>query len=157
MKRLVASIIFIALLGFSAVACSCMGTLSIRESKKSSDVAFVGKVIGIENVGETQVEADGTEVFWTWGRSFTFEVSRIYKGRTKSSVITIYSGIGGPDCGQYFESGKEYIVYAYEVNDDRMKGVSTPYFYTSFCARNRPLTPSELNGLGKGRKPTPAL
>ncbi len=38
-------------------------------------------------------------------------VQDIYKGKITNDTLTIYTGLGGGDCGIRFEIGKKYIVY----------------------------------------------
>ena len=46
--------------------------------------------------------------------------------------IEILTGMGGGDCGYSFQSGVDYIVYAYKNSEGRLE--------TGICSRTRPLT-----------------
>ena len=46
--------------------------------------------------------------------------------------IEILTGRGGGDCGYSFQSGVDYIIYAYKNSEGRLE--------TGICSRTRPLT-----------------
>jgi hypothetical protein len=53
----------------------------------------------------------------SWGYDVTFKVYRSWKNVGTTSVI-LRTGSGGGDCGYVFNRGDDYLVYAYELNDD---------------------------------------
>lgn len=90
------------LLGFfyqptPAFACSC-AEASTTEQFSNATAVFIGTV-------ET-ISLDGRQ------RSVDFDVSEWQKGSSTESV-TVATGWGDADCGFDFETGKEYVVYAY--------------------------------------------
>ncbi len=71
-------------------------------------------------------------------RSRTKRVVRMKIGEVLTGVdaaqkeIEIVTGMGGGDCGYSFQSGVDYIVYAYKNSEGRLE--------TGICSRTRPLT-----------------
>jgi hypothetical protein len=46
------------------------------------------------------------------GITVLLSVNNVFKGNKTTQKIRIMTGIGGGDCGYYFQAGKSYIVYA---------------------------------------------
>lgn len=87
-------------------ACKCMQR-SFAEEFQDAEQVFVGTPV-------SRVEGEVV--------SYTFRVSKIFKGAQRDSII-ITTGFGGGDCGVRFVIGTSYLVYA---ND----------FRTNSCRRN---------------------
>ena len=116
-----------------AHACSCMPNPPPLEALDGSAAVFSGKVV-----------SSGTfsfEHYW----SVEIEVDTVWKGPVTSTtfVYTTY----GPTCGyEWFERGKDFLVYAYESDET---------LYASLCSRTRPFEYAEedLQELGDGWAP----
>jgi hypothetical protein len=69
---------------------------------------------------------------------------------------TIYTGIGGGDCGFYFKKGLEYILYASKQNLDFSKKFNAENFNKSFwtdiCTRTQKTNLDEIKRICKFRK-----
>jgi len=122
----------------SAIACSCVppppeiksgrelaewranqvstifeGTVEDLELKSPLLEASVGSLISA-NLDET------TPVL-----QVNFSVSRWYRGG-QHSPVRVETGLGGGDCGFPFQKGKQYLVYAYKDDADRLStGICT--------------------------------
>ena len=119
-----------------AHACSCRPNPPPLEALDGSAAVFSGKVV-----------SSGTfsfEHYW----SVEIEVDTVWKGPVTSTtfVYTTY----GPTCGyEWFERGKDFLVYAYEGYE------SDETLYASLCSRTRPFEYAEedLQELGDGWAP----
>lgn len=49
----------------------------------------------------------------------TFDIARFYKG-VEQKDLSLTTGIGGGDCGFDFESGKQYLVFAFADTSGRL-------------------------------------
>src|SRR6266545_3665484 len=65
-------------------------------------------------------------------RTFRFQVGEVLSGvASGQKEIEIVTGMGGGDCGYPFQTGSEYVVYAYRNGEGRLQ--------TGTCSRTRPL------------------
>ena len=130
MKTLV---IILTILIFTSIsdilfACSCIGQRTIQEEIKQVDAVLVGTVLNKTTI--TLIDSTILKMFpndtsiqnylmskITIAR-YDFLVKDIYKGKITNDTITIYTGLGGDDCGIEFEVEKNYIIY----------GVNETYF-----------------------------
>lgn len=101
----------VLLFGQTAWACSCVATnedLSLREkvesAKNMAAAVFTGKVLEITKVSNSQ-------------NSVKFEIDLVWKGVDDSEVSLVTGSQSGADCGFAFETGKNYLVYAFEHED----------------------------------------
>lgn len=120
-------------------ACSCAVPGSVSAELRNSSVVFAGKVTDSESFGALM---NGYPQM-----RYTFQVSEVWKGSVKSTII-VESGMGGGDCGAGFVDDEEYLVYAY----------GTGPYYTSMCTRTASLSAAteDLDELGEGDIPEPA-
>ena len=65
-----------------------------------------------------------------YGFDVFFKVLHSWKGVEKT-FVKVNTGRGEGDCGDYFEAGKEYVVYA-----SHAYGIPSNYLVTSTCSRN---------------------
>lgn len=113
MKKLLLSVLVITGLltvnAQTAHACSCMIPGSPLEEMERSSFVFSGTAI--------EVEADSTiGDLNPLGYTVTFEVIESWKG-VESSKVTVHTAADSAACGFPFEEGKDYIVYASELED----------------------------------------
>ncbi len=123
MKYTLIFILTVFLCSFSeqAKACSCKGESSIVEEFKSSDAVIVGTILKKELVSLTdssRLKLFSNDTLLKHSRIGQFTVARydllverVYKGEITKDTISVYSGLGGGDCGKLFEIGKRYILY----------------------------------------------
>ena len=136
---LVFSIFLILLAGsFEQVsACSCVRSAACQNFD-SSDIAFVGKVVGskyqIKDKIYESFESEPKTVTYDIGEIY-FEVTEAFKGQNIGSRLTIHSSRGGGSCGYMFERGKSYVVFASKSD----KGE----FWTGLCSGTRELSNAE--------------
>jgi hypothetical protein len=109
-------------------ACSC-ATRTLAEEFRTSDAVFSGEVVSIE---ENELSPDAIPPL---GR-VTFEIRKSWKGVSEESVA-VYGQGDEASCGIDFEKGRNYLVYAYRLNEE-----NTP-LETSFCDATKPLTEAE--------------
>ncbi len=132
--------------------CTCLPSSETVETQvKSYDIIFKGRVSKIDTVlyitedfinsGLASRDSGG---YFT-NHLVTFSVKTIWKGNVSDSNIKIMTGQGGGDCGYYFTSNKEYIIFArkrpYIIIDsiDKIKFTFTThdehFFETNDCSR----------------------
>ena len=125
-------------------ACSCEGTPTLQKSYAEVDVIFTGTVISkkvisvkYESVITTQIE-------------YKFRRTKVFKGKSRTEIITIMTGNGRHDCGYMFELNKKYIVYAYIQNQYFDGGEKVESFLsTNVCRRTAIYNPLEVKSLDK--------
>ncbi len=110
MKKLIATILIVSMfvIAFSSLisACSCVNPGSVEQEVNESDAVFQGKVISVIKEGEMYKEK----------YKVIFNVSQGWKGEV-NSVQEILTSDSSAGCGYYFEEGKEYVVYARNVEE----------------------------------------
>ena len=130
---LVAGIALSWLLPAAALACRCLPPPSPNFGLEKSDVVFVGKATDVE-----MIEADG----WLYGTfkqmmgseqlyefetlRVTLEVTTPLKAADESPLI-LETLASQEQCGIPFQTGKEYVVYAYRSPQGDLK--------TDMCTR----------------------
>ena len=139
MRYIVAFIvIFLASIPMEAAACSCAPPGTVQNELDKSTYVFLGSVTSIER-RTPQMDKGWVTLAVEWikqlfgadppftNRDFpyklvSFSVTETFKG---SSVrrVDLVTGMGGGDCGYFFEPGKEYVVYAYGNEDDLGTGI----------------------------------
>jgi hypothetical protein len=100
----------------SSYACSCITVESPEKDPKKAKKAaknfyrkkfkgalFTGKVLDVE-VAKQKIDDE----YYTLQKKITIQVEKYWLG-VKESTMTIYTGIGGGDCGINFEKGKRYF------------------------------------------------
>ncbi|MGD6832528.1 hypothetical protein ACQCT5_10215 [Sutcliffiella halmapala] len=116
----------------STYACSCLPPGTPLAELEKSDAVFSGKVIEVKTDDSTLIAKISVKESW--------------KGMD-SKETTVHTAIDSAGCGVNFETGKEYIVYAYQED-----GKYTTYL----CSRTAELAYAheDLNELGEGTIPT---
>lgn len=134
-------VILLLLAPLSNYACKC-AERSIEESVKDASVVFTGKVISRTEVAST----DSLNPYHLY--RYQVKKLKVYRGKTTSRTITIYSGMGGGDCGYSFKIGKTYVIYgsAGQVIDE-LKAHNT--YSTNMCSGTRPYSASYTKELQK--------
>lgn len=121
----------------SACSCAISSTnntkILVRDAYKNSQAIFLGKVLEL-------VKNDSSYSF-----RVKIQVKKIWKGKL-SKTIDISTPLDSAACGFSFETGKEYLVYAYE-NGNKLT--------TNICSRTKILTGSteDVAFLNKLKKP----
>jgi hypothetical protein len=149
-------------------ACSCIGQRTVEEEVKHSDAVLVGTILSKQLV--TLTDSTILKMFpndttmrnspmskMTIAR-YDFVVVDIYKGKITSDTLTIYTGMGGGDCGIRFEIGKKYIVYGEnesyfgQVNNDFKFPKTKNTFWTYNCLRTMAYYQDEITEIEKYAK-----
>lgn len=130
----------------SAHACSCLPVPRPETARGEADVVFAGKVLG------SQVELLGIFSGKWLKQEVLFEVTKTWKGLSKSQAITIITS--NKCCGWTplsFGSGEEFLVYAQANAHGR--------FETSYWEGTQPLNEASsfLTDLGTGEDPSEAV
>ena len=116
-------------------ACSCEGPIPACQGVWMSDAVFVGRVVNITNVEEEQEPRLPFR-----SRRVTLEVLEKFRGdsllvpRDGASVVEVFTGQGGGDCGIAFKKGEEYLVFA------RSSKGTPALLRTGLCDRTRELS-----------------
>jgi len=166
--------IAVLLFGFTnktAIACSCAGESTVEVGYKSADIVASGQVISFE----TEWLPDSTRIKEMVELGFPAEsldkrlngnylrkvlilVDTVYKGKIRNDTLTIYTGMGGGDCGFRFKEGQKYIIYG-DTNSyfgDFFKDQEFPdgqnVYWTNICTRTQEHNRKEINELEKMKK-----
>lgn len=118
-------------------ACSCIMPGTPQEEITRSDAVFSGKVTQL-----TPAKAlDGTEAI-----KVSFEVGQVWKGQIPQELL-VETSSSSASCGYNFESGKEYLVYAYS-NEGQLS--------VNLCSRTALLADSQQDVTALGQSTAPA-
>jgi len=150
------------------LACSCIGQRTVEEEVKHADAVIVGTILSKQIV--TLTDSAILKMFpndttmrnspmskMTIAR-YDFLVQDIYKGKITKDTLTIYTGLGGGDCGIRFEIGKKYIVYGEnetyfgQVNNDFKFPKANNTFWTYNCLRTTSYFQDEIKEIEKFAK-----
>ena len=121
-------------------SCGCFLEETVKSNYEHTDIIFTGKVLNKTSIRrwirdttnartgyleyttwytERGWQADRTyNQFKNWRYSlvmeieYTFETTKIYKGKAKKKLVKIRSGSDLDCCGFHFNVGQEYLVYA---------------------------------------------
>jgi hypothetical protein len=149
----------------SLLACSCIGKRTVKEEVKHSDAVVIGTILSNELV--TLTDSSFLKMFpndstmrnspmakMTIARYDLF-VTDIYKGKITNDTLTIYTGLGGGDCGIGFEIGKKYIIYGEketyfgQVNNHFNFPKAKNTFWTYNCLRTTSIRQDEIMEIQK--------
>ena len=109
-----------------ALACTCVRPSPPDETKAMADAVFSG------TVSDSSPTGDGNVIY-------TFEPTVIWKGQIQA-VIEVSTAASAATCGDFFDIGVEYIVYAYLDENGALT--------TNMCTRNAPYDADEAAALG---------
>lgn len=116
-----------------ANACSCISSGPPCQSFGNTYAVFTGKVESISDYPTTTNA--GNSKFQYVQKAVKLTVTESFRG-IKENSVEIITGRGGGDCGYNFESGREYVVYAYQNKETGKLG-------TGICTRTRPIEKAE--------------
>ena len=128
--------------------CSCVGGSTPCSAAGSAAAAFTGTVVSVADppapiitpgTGPTGARrmaanrlADNSTPPVRPLRTIRIRIGEVLSGvKPGQQEIEILTGLGGGDCGYPFQTGSEYVVYAYKNSDGRLE--------TGICSRTRPL------------------
>jgi hypothetical protein len=127
--------------------CSCAGGSTPCSAAGSAAAAFTGAVVSIADspasvitpeAGPTQARRPAARVAGNPAplprplRTIRIRIGEVLAGvEPGREEIEILTGYGGGDCGYPFQTGAEYVLYAYKNSDGRLE--------TGICSRTRPL------------------
>jgi len=170
MRTTVTILTILLLTSFSGrlLACSCIGQRTVEEEIKHADAVVVGTVLSKQLITLTDSTMlkmfpnDTTMLNSSMSKKtiarYDFLVENIYKGKITSDTLTIYTGLGGGDCGIRFEIGKKYIVYGEnetyfgQVNNDFKFPKAKNTFWTYNCLRTTSYFQDEITEIEKFSK-----
>jgi hypothetical protein len=113
---------FAVLLPTAVFPCTCVGPYQAKTMREVAEwyttqagvsLIFEGKVVkqelhgGSAGAPSTAMSMTGNGQF----RTVSFAVGRVFRGKAQDHVA-ILTGLGGGDCGYYFQTGQTYLVYA---------------------------------------------
>lgn len=151
MKHFLLLTIFLSVSITDILACTCIGTDTVKEARKESNSVFLGEVISIDTIRTIDtigVVGDFVDVKETSIIKYSFKVVETFKGKEKAIVVVFTDG-NGDDCGFTFLENKKYIVYAkWNKNIIKKKRV----LYTNRCMRTRTFSETEYNEIKKLRR-----
>jgi len=132
-------------------ACSCIGESSVATAYEYADFVALGKVLKSETFLATADEIRPYREGETFDffeanliNKVTIKIVKKYKGKSKQKLVTIYTGLGGGDCGYPFKIGSRYIIYGDKesiyggMDNETLYPKEQPYYWTSICHRTTP-------------------
>lgn len=135
----------------SSFACSCIGRRTVKEEIEHSDAVVFGTILSTYLL--TLTDSSMLKMFpndSTITKSilsqhtiagYVLLVHEAYKGKITCDTITVFTGIGGGDCGVKFEVGKKYVIYGKcetyfgQINNDFKFPKANNTFWTNICLR----------------------
>ncbi len=173
MKRILTILGFLifGLTSKTALACSCVGQNTVKDEYRSSDIVISGQVISttkeyfpdsasIKEMVALGIPADKLDKRLN-GHYLTkvlIKVETVFKGQTTSDTLTIYTGMGGGDCGFRFKIDQKYIVYGDTKSPfggsskDKNFPNGQNVCWTNICTRTQEHNQTEINELEKIKK-----
>jgi hypothetical protein len=167
MKKTVTILTFLLLTSISGrlFSCSCVGQRTVEEEVKHAEAIVVGTVLSkqlITLTDSTMLKMFPNDTVMRNSPMSKMTIARydllvhdIYKGKITSDTLTIYTGLGGGDCGIRFEVGKKYIVYGEnetyfgQVNNDFKFPKAKNTFWTYQCLRTTSYFQDEITEIEK--------
>ena len=164
-------ILLFGLMSHNLLACSCAGESTVEGEFKSSDIVLSGKVINsinewvpdsseIKYMTEFGISIDSLDkrLIGQYFRKVQILIETLYKGKVNNDTLTIYTGMGGGDCGYHFNVGQKYILYAdsdsyfASFNKDQEFPDGENIYWTNICSRTQEYNRKEANTLEKLKK-----
>jgi hypothetical protein len=136
-----------------AEACDCPGPSPVGVSVARTDAVFMGVAIAVRDSSE--LGEDGSE--GVPARVATFRVETSWKGVRADTVVHVWTGRGGGDCGFGFEQEHRYLVFAHGA--DLKTGIcdrTTPVRFERGLIDSLGAPLSQSKRLFKRRTPTPS-
>lgn len=134
------------------MGCTCIGEMSLSKEFKISNVILVGKVISKDTFNIKDTLFPSLSIYKI---KYQVLISRMIKGKIKTRIVSIISGIGNGDCGFSFEVGKEYLIYStFENRHYRQGEIVKKFLATNICTRTKIIDGAnmEIENLIKIRK-----
>jgi hypothetical protein len=173
MKRVltILGILVFGLTSKTVLACSCIGESTVEGAYKSSDIVVSGQVISmadeylpdsarIKEMVALGIPADKLDkrLNGFYLKKVLIKVETVFKGQTTSDTLTIYTGVGGGDCGYKFKAGQKYVIYGdtksyfadFSKNQDFPNGQNV--YWTNLCTRTQEHNRTEIKELEKIKK-----
>ncbi len=123
----------------TALACSCV-IPSIINNFKAADVVFKGRVVEVKEIKTKKKITAGQTVDYQ-RYEFKFEISNRHKGLKTKEPVTIITTGDDSNCGNKFNIGKNYLVYAYKeesiLSFPLLNKKTGEYLNTNICTRTK--------------------
>lgn len=128
-----------------------------------TELIFIGKVFKIDTiktvpdyfVRQFKYTEDSTNTY-TNHQLISFAVKKLIKGSFSIDTLVIMTGMGGGDCGYFFENKKTYIVHSNEIasyyideTSSKKKLLKKHFLETNVCTRTTSEIKKELKFLRK--------
>jgi hypothetical protein len=127
-----------------AQACTCAASTP-AQNLRSADVVFLGRVIDRDPPAGSDASTSASEV------TFTFAVSRVYKGHVSAQQSVVSQGLAG-FCGQTFELNQSVLVFA----DDQTERGAPQRYVTELCSGSEVVDAAPAS-FGEGSDPKGSL
>lgn len=150
MKTLITSLLILSA-HLQILACSCIGSSTVKSAIKYTEAVFVGRVVSKEEFTSREefVTKDTTGIKFRLVR-YSFEVKTVYKGKISKDRVEVVTGLGLGDCGFGFTIGQDYIVYAsYKLQNNGSHHIKSKHLETDDCTRTRLYQLEEITELKK--------
>tara|TARA_R110002072_G_C7649294_1_gene508564 strand:- start:37 stop:564 length:528 start_codon:yes stop_codon:yes gene_type:complete len=167
-KITIFALLLFGLISQKATACSCVGESTVEGGYKSADIVVTGEIISIETkwlpdstrikeMVELGFPADSLDkrLSGYYIKKVLVKVDNVYKGNSITDTLTIYTGMGGGDCGFRFIEKQKYVIYG-DTNSyfgDFFKDQKFPdrqnIYWTNICTRTQEHNRMEIKELEK--------
>jgi hypothetical protein len=127
-----------------AQACTCAESTP-AQNLRTADVVFLGRVTDREPPAGSDAAASASEV------TFTFAVSRVYKGHVTALQSVVSQGLAG-FCGQTFELNDSVLLFA----DDQTERGAPQRYVTELCSGSEVVDAAPAS-FGEGTEPKGSL
>lgn len=167
-KETILTLLLLTSISGRLFACSCIGQRTVEEEVKHADAVVVGTVLSKHLITLTDSTIlkmfpnDSTIRNSPMSKMtiacYDLLVQDIYKGKISNDTLTIYTGLGGGDCGIRFEVGKKYIIYGEnetyfgQVNNNFKFPKAKNTFWTYTCLRTTSYFQEEITRIEKYAK-----
>ena len=142
--------VYTIIYGANNFICTCI-PMSVGDNVKKSSFIFTGTVLKINTVMIT--DEDIPKNAFRIRYLATLKVKEVFKGQRTNDTMHIITGEGMSDCGYFFESSKDYLIYAkeekyavidtLEIVDAKYPSHEMNYLTTTICDRTTPTVKKE--------------
>ena len=167
-KITILALLLFVLISQKATACSCVGESTVLGGYKSADIVVTGEIISIETEwlpDSTRIKemvdlgfpADSLDkrLIGYYLKKVLVKVNNVYKGNSITDTLTIYTGMGGGDCGFRFTERQKHVIYG--VTDsyfgdffkDQKLTDGQNIYWTNICTRTQEHNRMEIKELEK--------
>ncbi|MEO0896212.1 MAG: hypothetical protein AAFY71_07440 [Bacteroidota bacterium] len=101
-------------------ACSCIDNISLKDVLATSELIVIGEILSKERVQvldsafydpNTGFDPSQAHLYTLFLTHYQVEVKEVLFGKISSTILSIYTGVGGGDCGLQLKRGTNTVLY----------------------------------------------